>query len=193
MGGMQTFQWIFSYPDFMDKAVPVVGSPRLAPYDLLHWQTQISAIMNDPAWKNGNYKKNPAREFEYEIGAIILTSPDDYNRQMTREKVFAEIKKARAETGGFDANDKIRQVQAMMSLDVTEKFGGSWEAAARIVKADAVIIAARFDHTVTPQPALDLAKALGAKTLLLESDCGHMRLSCGSAKVNAAIAAFLDK
>ena len=53
MGGMQTFQWVVAYPDFMDRAVPIVGSPRLAPYDLLLWQAQIDAIMNDPGWRGG--------------------------------------------------------------------------------------------------------------------------------------------
>lgn len=192
MGGMQTFQWMVSYPDFMDLAIPMVGSPQLAPYDLLHWQTQIDVIMDDPNWRQGDYKKNPAREFEYEIGSIILTTPDDYNRKMTREKVFEQINKAKTETGGFDANDKIRQDQAMMSINVTDKFGSSWERAAAAVKAKTFVIVARFDHTVTPSPALRFADLLKAKTLVLQGDCGHMAPSCESEKVNAEIAAFLD-
>jgi Homoserine acetyltransferase len=192
MGGMQTFQWIVSYPDFMDKAIPIVGSPQLAAYDMLHWQTQISVTMNDPGWMDGNYSKNPAREFEYEIGALILTTPEDYNRKTTREQALSQIAKARLETGGFDANDKIRQTQAMMSLDVTEKFGGSWEMTARSVKARTLMIVARQDHTVTPQPAITFAAALNVKPLILESDCGHMAPTCESERVNAAVAEFLD-
>jgi homoserine O-acetyltransferase len=193
MGGMQAFQWMVSYPEFMDKAIPVVGSPQLAPYDLLHWQTQISAIMNAPDWRHGDYTKNPAREFEYEIGAIILTTPDDFNRHMTREKVLAEITKAKSKIDGFDANNKIRQVQAMMTLDVTEKFNGSWERTAAAVKAQALVIVARLDHTVTPGPALKFASALKSETLILESDCGHMAPSCEAKRVNSAIANFLEK
>src|SRR6185295_10266380 len=112
MGGMQTFQWIVSYPDFMDKAIPIVGSPQLAPYDLVLWQAQIDAIMNDAGWNGGNYTVNPARAAEFEFGALVLTTPDNYNKKKTRQQTFAELAKAN-QTGGSDANDKIRQAQAM--------------------------------------------------------------------------------
>jgi homoserine O-acetyltransferase len=194
MGGMQTFQWVVSYPDFMDKAVPIVGSPRLAAYDLLHWQSQIDAIMNDRDWKNGEYTVNPARAAEFEFGEIFLTTPDHYNKQMSRQKVLEELKKAgEAKGGGFDANDKIRQVQAMMALDVTEPFAGSMERAVAQVKAKVFVVVARFDHVVTPGPALEFAQLLKAGVLVLEGDCGHLANSCESEKVNSAVAEFLNQ
>jgi homoserine O-acetyltransferase/O-succinyltransferase len=192
MGGMQTFQWMVAYPDFMDKAVPVVGSPRLAPYDLLDWQTQIDAITNDPVWQNGNYTREPARAAEYEFGALMLTTPDEFNRRMTREKVLAEIEKAKAVTG-FDANDKIRQDQAMMALDVSAPFGGSMERAAAAVRARVLVVVAARDHVVTPGPAIEFARLLRAQVLTLEGDCGHLAPGCEAAKVNPAVADFLAR
>jgi homoserine O-acetyltransferase len=190
MGGMQSFQWMVSYPDFAAKIMPIVGSPQLAPYDMLHWQTQIDAITHDIRWKDGDYSQMPAIEAEYEFGAILLTTPENFNAKMTREKVAEELKKAQSNTT-FDANNKIRQDQAMMSIDVTERFGGSWESAAAAVRAKVFVIAARADHVVTPMPALNFARILKAQTLLLEGDCGHLAPSCESDKVNAAAATFL--
>jgi homoserine O-acetyltransferase len=192
MGGMQTFQWLLSYPDFMDQAVPIVGSPRLAAYDLLHWQSQVDAIMNHRDWNDGNYTVNPAREAEFEFGEILLTTPDHYNKQTSRQKILEELKKAReARGGGFDANDKIRQVEAMMSLDVTEPFGGSMEKAVAKVKAKVFVVVAKFDHVVTPGPAMEFAQLLKAPVMVLEGDCGHLANSCESEKVNTAVKEFL--
>lgn len=190
MGGMQTFQWAVAYPDFMDKVVPIVGSPRLAPYDLLLWQTQIDAIMNDPGWRGGDYTANPARAAEYEFGALLLTTPEHFNRETTRRQVFAEIEKGKA-TIGFDANDKIRQAQAMMALDVSAPFNGSLERAAATVKAKMFVIVATRDHVVTPGPASEFARLAGARLLTLDGDCGHLAPGCEAQKVNAAVAAFL--
>lgn len=191
MGGMQTFQWIVAYPDFMDKAIPIVGSPRLATYDLLLWQAQIDAIVNDRDWNNGNYTTNPARVIEYEFGELLLTTPGNYNQQVTREQLFARLEKAKRDRG-FDANDKIRQVQAMMALDVSQSFGGSMEGASHAVRARILVVVARQDHVVTPGPALEFARLIHAKTLELEGDCGHLATSCEAQRLNAAVAEFLQ-
>ena len=191
MGGMQTFQWLVSYPDFMDKAIPIVGSPRLAPYDLMLWQAQIEALMHDRDWKGGNYKMNPARAVDFAFGELLLTTPTDYNRRKTREQVLADLEKARSDAKRFDANNKIRQDQAMMSLDVSREFGGSLERAARAVKAKVFVVVAKFDHVVTPGPALEFASLLGAKVLTLEGDCGHLATACESLRLNEAVSEFL--
>lgn len=191
MGGMQTFQWVVSYPDFMDSAAAIVGSPRLAPYDLLLWQAQIDAIMNDPGWRGGEYTENPARSAEYEFGALLLTTPDEFNRRMTREKFFTELERAKT-LKGFDANDKIRQDQAMMAHDVSAGFGGSMERAAAAVKARMLVVVATRDHVVTPSPATEFARLLKAQLLTLEGDCGHLAPGCESQKVNPVVADFLQ-
>ena len=192
MGGMQTFQWLVSYPSFMDQAVPIVGSPRPAPYDLLLWQAQIEALMRDRDWRGGNYAANPARALDFAFGELLLTTPSDYNRRKTRDQVLADLEKARKGNLGADANDKIRQAQAMMQLDVSRDFGGSLERAARAVKARVFVVVAKQDHVVTPGPASDFAKLIGAKLLVLEGDCGHLATACESARLNQAVRDFLS-
>src|ERR1017187_3259008 len=192
MGGMQTFQWIVSYPDFMDKAIPIVGSPQPTPYDLVFIRAQLRAITTDPDWNNGNYTNNPARVAEAEFLALILTTPDEYNRTMTRERLAAELDKAK-NTPGFDSNDKIRQLQAIMALDVSAPFGGLMERAAAAVKARLFVVSATKDHAVNPAPALDFAHLLRAQTLVLEGDCGHLSPGCEAQEVNQLVAVFLGQ
>jgi homoserine O-acetyltransferase len=192
MGGMQTFQWMVSYPDFMDKAIPIVGSPRVSAYDIAFFRAQRRAITTDPEWNNGNYTNNPARVAEAEFLALILSTPTEYNRHMPRERVEAELDKAK-DTKGFDSNDKIRQLEAIMALDVSVPFDGSMERAAAAVKAKAFVIVASKDRAVTPAPAVDFAHLLHAELLELDSDCGHIAPGCESATVNPAVAEFLEQ
>lgn len=184
MGGMQVFQWLVSYPDFMEQAIPIVGTPRPAPYDIVLWQAQIEALMRDRDWKGGNYTVNPARALDFAFGELLLSTPTDYNRRKTREQTLADLEKARRDTKRFDANDKIRQVQAMLQLDASRDVGA--------VKAKVFVVVAKHDHVVTPGPATEFASRIGAKLLELDSDCGHLATSCESRLLNNAIAAFLS-
>jgi homoserine O-acetyltransferase/O-succinyltransferase len=192
MGGMQTFQWMVSYPDFMDKAIPIVGSPHVAPYDVVMWRINIDALEDSAGWNHGDYTENPAKVVHFEIGELMLQTPAEYNRTHTREQVLAALKKAETDKAE-DANDTIRQSEAMMALDVSDVYGGSMEKAAASVKAKVFVVVAKQDHTVTPQPARDFAVLLHAPLLELESGCGHLSPDCEHAKVAPAVADFLRK
>jgi homoserine O-acetyltransferase len=56
-----------------------------------------------------------------------------------------------------------------------------------------LVIVSKYDHVVTPQPAIDFAHLLGAQLLELDSDCGHLAPSCEAGKIQKAVADFLDK
>ena len=191
MGGIQTFQWMLEYPDFMGKAIPIVGSPRLAAYDLVHWQAQLDAIENDPAWNGGDYIRNPARAAEYEFGAILLGTPEHFNQTHTRQQALDGLAHARTANEGSDADNKIRQVEAMMALNVAAPYSDSLEKAAAAVKAKALIIVGKEDHTVTPGPAIEFAHLLHANLVELDDGCGHQ--FCDYAQVGKAVAEFLEK
>ena len=190
MGGMQTFQWMVGYPDFMDLAIPIVGSPRLAPYDLLLWQLEVDSIESDSGWIHGDYTENPSRAVQFEIGGLVLSSPERYNSEHKRDDVLPSIRKALAEPGQ-DANNHIRQAEAMMAHDVSAPFGGSMERAAAAVKAKVLVIVSPEDHTVTPQPAMEFAKLLHAELLQVDSPCGHLSTACESQRIDERVRNFL--
>jgi homoserine O-acetyltransferase len=178
------FQWLVAYPNFKEKAIPIVGTPRPAPYDVVLWPAQIEGLMRDRDWRGGNYSVNPARMLDFAFGELLLTTPTDYNRRKTREQVLADLAKAQHEKR-FDANDKIRQVQAMLALDVFQEF--------RVVKAKVFVVVAKFDHVVTPGPATEFAALTGAKLLDLDGDCGHLATACESQRLNNAVSDFLKE
>ena len=86
---------------------------------------------------------------------------------------------------------KIRQVEAMMSLNVAEAYGDSLQKTAAAVKAKVLVIVGKEDHTVTPVPAIEFAHALRAQLLVIDDGCGHQY--CDYAGVRKAVAGFLEK
>ncbi len=189
MGGMQTFQWGVSYPDFMDRLIPIMGSPRLAPYDLLLWQANLDAIERDPAYAAGNYREQPVLPIVQQLADLTLTTTESYNKTKTREQVgneHAQLKPPR-----FDANDRVRQLRAMMGHDIGKTTGGSLETAAKGIKAKLLVVVNERDLMVTPGPALDFARLADAQTLILEGECGHKAPSCEERAIAARIAQFL--
>ena len=60
MGGMQTWIWGVTYPDFMDALVPMASQPtEMSSRNWMMRRLIIDAIRNDPDWKDGNYTTQP--------------------------------------------------------------------------------------------------------------------------------------
>lgn len=190
MGGMQTFQWLVSYPGFMDVAIPIVGSPRLTSYDMMLWRTEEEAILEDPAYKGGNYSVAPKMKTAMLLHNINLTTPE-YRVATTSpaqfEKFFAETEAGASTT--FDANDWRWQMHAMLAQDIAP--GAPLESAAAKIQAQVLVINAKQDHMVNPTPALSLAPLIHAQTIVLEGMCGHIAPGCEVDKVRPAIEATL--
>ncbi len=61
MGGMHTWLWAETHPDFMDAAMPLASLPTQISGRNRVWRRMIiDAIRNDPSWQGGAYTTPPA-------------------------------------------------------------------------------------------------------------------------------------
>ena len=193
MGGIQAFEWAVAYPDFMDLALPMAGSPQLTSYDKLLWTAEIDAIESDPAWNDGHPTGPLTRgmALAQEIDRMNLSSPE-YRATVTTPEEFAgyisALKKDSAASGGV-AWDQIRQRQAMIRHDIPAEFVVTFDQAAHRVKAKMLVVVSPQDHMVNPLPALKFAEAIHAPIIKLDSPCGHQSFRCIS--VGPTVATFL--
>lgn len=193
MGGMQTFEWAAAYPDFMDLAIPMAGSPQSTSFDKLLWTAQIDAIELDPAWNHGNSTGPLSSGFglSAEIDSMNLTSPADrvaHTSPKDFDGFLAELRK-NAKGDGGTASDQIRQRQAIIALDIPGEFGLTMGQLAKRARAKFLVIVSPQDHMVNPTPALEFAAANGAPVVSLDSPCGHLSTACIS--LGPTVARFL--
>jgi homoserine O-acetyltransferase len=188
MGGHQTFAWAVLYPGFIDRAVPIVGSPQATSFDLLSKQIVIDAIHSDPAYMDGNYTTEPPLKLANAIGALTTETPQARNAEIPRDH-FAEWLEKTEAPQRMDANDRVWQAKAILTHDVLH--GKSIADVARSVPVKFLVIVAAEDRMVTPQPAMEWAKAVGAETYISPGTCAHLIMNCDAAAVSERVEKFL--
>jgi homoserine O-acetyltransferase/O-succinyltransferase len=93
----------------------------------------------------------------------------------------------------LDANDTLRQIQALLSADVAAPFDGSLQGAAATVRSQTLVIVNKQDHLVNPLPASEFAKMLHGTLIELDSNCGHRAHTCEMKRISEAVSEFLAK
>jgi homoserine O-acetyltransferase len=189
MGGMQTFQWMTAYPDFLDCAVPIVGSPRPTSYDLMFYtaaQRAMRAAIAKP--EAGSDLIRTYADFFW----LALNSPTYYVAHTKREEAVASLGGFESALLKWDPYDMSAGMQAIIDNDALKPFGEDEAKAAASVRCKVCAIVASQDHCVNPAAAISFCGVLHARVLVLTDDAGHSSPGAEMARIGPAIERLLD-
>ena len=124
-GGMQTWLWGVTYPDFMDALVALASQPvEVAGRNWITRRMLIDTIRNDPEWNGGNYTKQPRSLQAAQMYFSMATSGGTqaiYKAAPTQEKADQLIEQRLKENRSADANDLIYQYEASRGYNPAPK------------------------------------------------------------------------
>ena len=158
LGGMQVLEWAIMFPDMIEKIMPIATSAAHSAWAIGLNEASRNAILNDPEWNNGNYKKQPERGISLarKIAMISYRSYNSFNEKFARslkkikgkENIF-EIESYLNYQGiklteRFDANTYLYLSKAMDLHDVGKDRGGI-ENALKIIKAKTKLVGINTD------------------------------------------------
>ena len=206
MGGMQVLQWGVSHPDYMDALVAMVPLAKTPAWTVAVLEASRRAIMNDAAWKDGNYDAPPekgVRLWRDIVSLLSARTPDMYSAQFkTGIDVLPWMEQQ--ETAAlklFDANDWIYQTWAYERHDVgtTAGFNGDTAKALASIKAKTLILTGTKDLLNPEFEPLEAGKNITNVKMMTISPgtvTGHAAaggsIPADVAFLNRETAAFLD-
>ena len=184
MGGIESFQWAVSFPDFMEAVIPGTPMARANRQGNFIWETVRQVVMVDPKWQDGNYSNDdPPRAgigVGLQIQSVVGSSAAGYEEEyQTREQVHAAFADDAKRVGNtVQARDWIYRSWAIQSHDIgqTPGFSGDLAAAARSIRARVLIIPNCRDQLHPPREGgvLEAAQHIPhAKVVDLDDNGGH--------------------
>lgn len=127
MGGMHTWVWGETYPDFMDALMPLASLPvEIGGRNRMFRRMFMDAIRNDPEWNGGDYTKQPrglvdALHILLIMGSVPLQWQKDYPTRDAADKYLED--RIATLVKEDDANDCLYQVDASRNYNPQPKLG----------------------------------------------------------------------
>ncbi len=201
MGAQQAFQWVVSYPTFMDRAVATSGTAKTYGHGIVRLEGQIAAIEADENFKGGDYTSPPVKGLSAfgMVWAGWLYSQEWWRKELWRvnakpgttfEQVVDRFRTRFIP--GADANNLILQMRTWESNNVgnTPGFGGDVEKALRSIQVPFLYMPSASDLYFPLEDARYEAPFIPKGTLLpIPSLWGH---TAGAAS-NPQDAKFLNE
>jgi homoserine O-acetyltransferase len=190
MGGMQAIDWAVRHPDFVDRVVPIAGSPRVGAFDRLMWTAMLNEI------EDGRRAGTPADSVWARLAhleMLFVQTPIGVNSKGADTAGREIAINARQYGRDWKLEDYAAQLRAIRRYDVTPAYGGDIRRAAARVTAPMLAVYSWDDHMVTAGPVAEFARLVRADTLSVASPCGHVMMFCEQARVAAAVRAFIAR
>jgi homoserine O-acetyltransferase/O-succinyltransferase len=121
MGGMHTWLWGESHPDFMDALMPLASLPTQISGRNRAWRRMvIDAIRNDPGWDGGEYKTQPpslriAAEMLWFMSSNPVLRQNEGPTLAKTDEVLDKFVDGHVKSG--DANDVLYALEASRDYD----------------------------------------------------------------------------
>ena len=127
MGGMQTWLWGETCPDFMDALMPLASLPiQISGRNRMTRKMIIDSIQTDPEWNNGEYERQPRGLISALYVLSFMSSiPLQWQKEAPDPDSADEFLDRRIATAlnDTDANDLLYQINASRDYDPREKLG----------------------------------------------------------------------
>jgi homoserine O-acetyltransferase len=150
MGGMHTWLWGETYPDFANALVPLASLPiQISGRNRMWRKTLADAIRNDPEWKTGEYTTQPP-SLRTAAQMLVLMSGNPAMRQ-------AEGPTLTTADTWFDA-EIGRRLKTMDANDVLYAVDSSWDydPGPRLKSITAPLLAINFADDLINPPELGI-------------------------------------
>lgn len=215
MGGMQTLQWVVSYPEMVRLAIPIATTARLSAQAIAFDEVGRQAIMADPNWLKGEYYGQAVPHHGLSIarmiGMITYLSEESLlqkgGRQLRNKEEYSyefatdfEVESYLHYHGDnfvkrFDANSYLYITKAMDYFDLPRDYGSLNKAFSK-AKSKFLVISFSSDWLFPSWQSKEIITALRYNNLdaiytEIETDGGHDAFLLPSKEQASLVSNFL--
>jgi homoserine O-acetyltransferase/O-succinyltransferase len=218
MGGMIALLFAIEFPAFVRRVIPMATTAREGAQAIAFNEVGRQAIMQDPAWNQGDYPRDGGPRVGLAIARMMAHIT--YLSDASLDRKFGRRKKGTAAAGAytfdiqfevesylrhqgesfinrFDANSYLYITRALDEFDLAQAYG-SLERAFAPVQAETLAVGFGSDWLFPPEQNRAIALALlragkRANYAEIATDLGHDSFLLESEELYALVRAFLER